>query len=82
MDREPYYGKNEQPDICPTATELIEFADSVNFKYPMDSVKHIEFAWRDLQRDEVIAHYEDDELQEIRNRLTAAGLKCGMDFEI
>jgi hypothetical protein len=71
-DVKPAEGKRKYGDV--------EFADSVNKKYPIDTDEHIRAAWSYINHKDNAAKYDSDEVKTIKNRIKRAAKKH--DIEI
>ncbi len=69
-DTNPERGKKEYGNV--------EFADTTNKKYPIETVEHIEAAWRYINKGDNAAKYDTDEVKTIKGRIQAAGKKHGI----
>jgi len=59
----------------------VEFADSTNKKYPIDSPEHIRAAWSYINHKDNAAKYDADEVKTIKNRIKAAAKKHGIEID-
>jgi hypothetical protein len=71
-DVNPERGKSEYGDV--------EFADTTNKKYPIDTPEHIRAAWSYINHKENAAKYDADEVKTIRARITRAAKKHGVEI--
>ena len=69
-DTNPERGKHEYGNV--------EFADTTNKKYPIDTVEHIEAAWRYIHKTSNAAKYEAGEVKTIKGRIQSAAKKHGI----
>lgn len=58
----------------------VEFADSTNHKYPIDSPEHIRAAWSYINQKDNAAKYDAGELNIIKNRIKQAARKHGVEI--
>jgi len=58
----------------------VEFADSTNHKYPIDTPKHIRGAWAFIHQKRTAARYSNAELEIIRQRILDAAKQHGIHF--
>jgi hypothetical protein len=58
----------------------VEFADSTNKKYPIDTEAHIRAAWAYINQEDNADEYDADEVEIIKNRIKQAAKKH--DIEI
>ena len=56
----------------------VEFADSTNKKYPIDTPEHIRAAWSYINHKDNAAKYDADEVKTIKNRIKQAAKKHGV----
>jgi hypothetical protein len=59
----------------------VEFADSTNKKYPIDSPEHIRAAWSYINHKDNAAKYDADEVKTIKNRIKQAAKKHGVEID-
>ena len=59
----------------------VEFADSTNKKYPIDSPEHIRAAWSYINHKDNAAKYDADEVKTIKNRIKAAAKKHDIEID-
>src|SRR5215207_6565182 len=59
----------------------VEFADSTNKKYPIDSPEHIRAAWSYINHKDNAAKYDADEVKTIKNRIKQAAKTHGVEIE-
>lgn len=71
-DVNPETGKREYGDV--------QFADSVNKKYPIDTAEHVRAAWSYINHKDNAAKYDKDEVRLIKQRIKKAAKK--FDVEI
>jgi hypothetical protein len=60
----------------------VEFADSTNKKYPIDSPEHIRAAWSYINHKDNAAKYDADEVKTIKERIKQAAKKHGVEIEV
>jgi hypothetical protein len=58
----------------------VEFADSTNKKYPIDSAEHIRAAWSYINHKDNAVKYDADEVKTIKNRIKEAAKKHGVEM--
>jgi hypothetical protein len=73
-DVSPKEGLREDGDV--------EFADSTNKKYPIDSPDHIRAAWSYINHKDNAAKYDADEVKTIKERIKQAAKKHGVEIEV
>lgn len=66
----PENGLNQPKDV--------EFADTVNHKYPIDSPQHVRAAWSYIHHADNAAKYSTDEVSAIKERIMQAAEKYGV----
>lgn len=75
---------DKREDINPNEGERkygdVEFADSVNNKYPIDTEEHVRAAWSYINHKDNAAKYDQDEVETIKSRIKRAAKK--FDIEI
>jgi len=59
----------------------VEFADSTNKKYPIDSPEHIRAAWSYINHKDNAAKYDADEVKTIKHRIKQAAKKHGVEID-
>ena len=59
----------------------VEFADSTNKKYPIDSPEHIRAAWSYINHKDNAAKYDAGEVKTIKNRIKEAAQKHGIEID-
>ncbi|MCC2628806.1 MAG: hypothetical protein K0S14_2456 [Thermomicrobiales bacterium] len=59
----------------------VEFADSTNKKYPIDTPEHIRAAWSYINHKDNAAKYDADEVKTIKNRIKQAAKKHGVEID-
>jgi hypothetical protein len=72
-DVNPERGEKEYGDV--------QFADSVNNKYPIDTPKHIRAAWSYINREDNAAKYSNDEVELMKSRIKRAAKQHEIDIE-
>ncbi|MEP7285694.1 MAG: DUF6582 domain-containing protein [Chloroflexota bacterium] len=58
----------------------VEFADTTNKKYPIDTAAHVRAAWNYINHEDNGAKYDNDEIKTIKDRIKRAAKK--FDIEI
>ena len=58
----------------------VEFADSTNKKYPIDTPEHVRAAWSYINHKDNAAKYDADEVKTIKNRIEQAAMKHGVEI--
>ncbi len=59
----------------------VEFADSTNHKYPIDTPAHVRSAWSYINHKDNAAKYDADEVKLIKDRIKRAAKKQGVEIE-
>ena len=59
----------------------VEFADSVNKKYPIDTPEHIRAANSYINHKDNAAKYDPDEVERIKSRIKRAAKKHGIEID-
>jgi hypothetical protein len=59
----------------------VEFADTTNKKYPIDTPEHVRAAWSYINHKDNAAKYERDEVRLIKDRIKRAATKHGVEIE-
>jgi hypothetical protein len=59
----------------------VEFADSTNKKYPIDTPEHIRAAWSYINHKDNAAKYDADEVKTIKNRIKQAAKKHVVEID-
>ncbi len=59
----------------------VEFADTTNKKYPIDTPQHVRTAWGYINHKDNAAKYDADEVMAIKDRIKRAAKKHGVDIE-
>lgn len=59
----------------------VEFADSVNNKYPIDTEEHVRAAWSYINHKDNAAKYDKDEVELIKKRIKRAAKKFDIEIE-
>jgi hypothetical protein len=66
-------------DIDPDEGEAkygdVEFADTTNHKYPIDTPEHVRAAWNYIHHADNAAKYDADEVKAIKERIQRAAKK-------
>lgn len=71
-DVSPKEGLHEYGDV--------EFADTTNKKYPIDSPEHVRAAWNYINHKDNAAKYDRDEVTTIKNKIKKAAKKHGVEI--
>lgn len=58
----------------------VEFADSTNNKYPIDTEEHIRAAWSYIHHENNADEYDEDEVETIKNRIRRAAENHGIEI--
>lgn len=58
----------------------VEFADTVNNKYPIDTKEHIRAAWSYINHKDNAAKYDKAEVRTIKGRIKRAAEKHGVEI--
>jgi hypothetical protein len=58
----------------------VEFADTTNNKYPIDTEEHIRAAWSYINHKDNANEYDKDEVETIKNRIKRAAKKHGIEI--
>lgn len=70
---------HERDDVRPNEGEHkygdVEFADTTNKKYPIDTPDHVRAAWSYINHEQNAAKYSADEVEQIKNRIRNAAKK-------
>ena len=56
----------------------MKFADSTNYKYPIDTPENLRAAWSCINHKDDAAKQEKDELETIKNRIKQAAKQRGV----
>ena len=72
-DINPKEGLHEHGDV--------QFADSVNNKYPIDTEKHVRAAWSYINHEDNAAEYHKDEVGLIKKRIVRAAKSFGIEID-
>ncbi|MBI2761345.1 MAG: hypothetical protein HYX51_07975 [Chloroflexi bacterium] len=59
----------------------VEFADTTNKRYPIDTPEHVRAAWSYINHKDNAAKYERDEVRLIKDRIKRAAKKHGIEIE-
>ncbi len=59
----------------------VEFADTTNNKYPIDSPKHVRAAWSYINHKDNADKYDRDEVKLIKARIQKAAKRHGVEIE-
>ena len=71
-DVSPERGEHEYGDV--------EFADTTNKKYPIDTPEHVRAAWSYIHHKDNAGKYSDEDAEKIRERIEHAAKKQGVDL--
>ncbi|HEY0047791.1 MAG TPA: DUF6582 domain-containing protein [Pyrinomonadaceae bacterium] len=71
-DVNPDEGKDKYGDV--------EFADTTNNKYPIDTPERVRAAWSYINQKDNAAKYDADEVQTIKSRIKKAADKHGVEI--
>jgi len=71
-DVNPERGEREYGDV--------EFADPTNKEYPIDNPEHVRAAWGYVNHKDNAAKYSKDEFESIKDRITRAARKHGVEI--
>ena len=75
---------DRRTDVSPKEGEHkygnVEYADTTNKKYPIDSAEHVRAAWSYINHEDNAAKYDADEVKTIKSRIKTAAKK--FDVEI
>ncbi len=58
----------------------VEFADTTNNKYPIDTPEHVRAAWNYINHKDNAAKYDADEVDLIKQRIKRAAKKHGVEI--
>lgn len=76
---------DRRDDVRPTEGEHkygdVEFADSTNKKYPIDTPEHVRAAWNYINHKDNAAKYDPDEVKTIKDRIKKAAQKQDVPIE-
>jgi hypothetical protein len=72
IDTKPERGEHEYGDV--------EFADTTNKKYPIDTAEHVRAAWSYIHHKDNAAKYDAGEVKTIKGRIERAAKKHGVDL--
>lgn len=59
----------------------VEFADTTNKKYPVDTPEHVRAAWSYINHKDNASKYDADEVDVIKKRIKAAAKKQHVDIQ-
>ncbi|MFN8530164.1 MAG: DUF6582 domain-containing protein [Anaerolineae bacterium] len=59
----------------------VEFADTTNKKYPIDSPEHVRAAWSYINHPDNAAKYTTDEVKTIKDRIKRAAKKHDVEID-
>ena len=75
---------DRRKDVKPTEGEHkygdVQFADTTNKKYPIDTAEHVRAAWSYINHKDNAAKYDADEVKLIKNRIKKAADKLGVEI--
>jgi hypothetical protein len=71
-DVDPEEGESKYGDV--------EFADSTNKKYPIDTPEHTRAAWNYINHEDNANKYDTDEVETIKDRIRRAAKKHGVEI--
>ena len=71
-DVSPERGEHEYGDV--------EFADTTNKKYPIDTAEHVRAAWSYIHHKDNAGKYSKEDAEKIRERIEQAAKKQGVDL--
>lgn len=76
---------DKRDDVNPESGEHkygdVEFADSTNNKYPIDTPEHVRAAWNYINHKDNAAKYDADEVKTIKQRIKKAAAKHGVEIK-
>ncbi len=76
---------DERDDVNPSEGERkygdVEFADSTNNKYPIDTPEHVRAAWSYINQKDNAAKYDKDEVETLKNRIKRAAKKHDVEIQ-
>ena len=58
----------------------VEFADTTNKKYPIDTPEHVRAAWQYINHKDNAAKYEAADVTKIKNRIKQAAKRHGVEI--
>ncbi len=75
---------DKRDDVKPEEGERkygdVQFADTTNNKYPIDTPEHVRAAWNYINHTDNAAKYEISEVETIKNRIKQAAKKHGVEI--
>lgn len=75
---------DKRDDVNPETGEHkygdVEFADTTNKKYPIDTPEHIRAAWSYINHKDNAAKYDADEVEIIKERIKRVASKSGVEI--
>lgn len=75
---------DRREDVDPEAGEQkygdVEFADTTNKKYPIDTPEHVRAAWNYINHKDNAAKYDADEVDLIKERIKRAAKKYDVEI--
>ena len=58
----------------------VKFADTINNKYPIDTLEHVRAAWNYINHKDNAAKYDVDEVETIKNSIRRAAITHGVNI--
>lgn len=75
---------DKRDDVSPETGEHkygdVQFADTTNKKYPIDTPEHVRAAWNYINHKDNAAKYEASEVETIKQRIKRAAGKHGVEI--
>ena len=75
---------DRRKDVSPKEGEHkygnVEYADTTNKKYPIDSAEHVRAAWSYINHKDNAAKYDADEVKTIKSRIKKAAKKYDVEI--
>jgi hypothetical protein len=75
---------DKREDVNPDEGESkygdVQFADTTNNKYPIDTPEHVRAAWSYINHEDNASKYEGDEVETIKDRIKRAAKKHGVEI--
>ena len=75
---------DRRKDVSPKEGEHkygnVEYADTTNKKYPIDSAEHVRAAWSYINHKDNAAKYSPAEVKQIKERINRAAKKHGIEI--
>lgn len=76
---------DRRDDVSPKEGERkygdVEFADPVNYTYPIDTPGHIRAAWSYINHKDNAVRYDKDEVEQIKDRIMKAAKKHDVEID-